>query len=65
MTVEPGRAGSGRVAQCEKFPLVDDELARPSASLVISIRLEMHALEPFESDVKSLPFKMMIKMDDD
>ena len=32
--VGPGRAGSGRVAQCEKFPLVDDELARPSASLV-------------------------------
>ena len=24
----------GRVAQCAKFPLVDDELARPSASLV-------------------------------
>ena len=27
--------GPGRAAQYEKFPLVDDELARPSASLVI------------------------------
>ena len=26
-----GRAGLGRAAECEKFPLVDDELARPSA----------------------------------
>ena len=33
--VGPGRAGPGRAAQYEKFPLVDDELAQPSASLVI------------------------------
>ena len=31
-----GRVGPGRAARYEKFPLVDDELARPSASLVIT-----------------------------
>ena len=32
--------GPGRVAQCEKFPLVDDELAQTSASLVTSCKLK-------------------------
>ena len=36
VTVGPGRVGPGRAAQYEKFPLVDDELARPSASLVVN-----------------------------
>ena len=31
-----GRVGPGRAAQYEQFPLVDDELARPSASLVMT-----------------------------
>ena len=34
VTAGPGRVGRGRAAECEKFPLVDDELARPSATLV-------------------------------
>ena len=34
-----GRAGPGRAAQLEKFPVVDERLARPSASLVTNIPL--------------------------
>ena len=35
--VGSGRAGPGRAAQYEIFPLVDDELAWPSASLAITV----------------------------
>ena len=40
-----GRVGPGRAAECEKFPLVEDELARPYTSLAITSKTPYVAID--------------------